>query len=102
VIPPAEPSPGVFERLCIRSRRPEEQDWIDRIERLRAELNASEEQITRIDYGAGTPNSVQAPEQMHAGVEVMEPLEHISQVASKPLFWCFVLFKLLRVPQPRS
>ena len=36
---------------------PEERSWIDRIEHLRTQMNASTKQITRTDYGAGNPDS---------------------------------------------
>jgi predicted O-methyltransferase YrrM len=81
---------------------PEEQGWVDRIEGLRVELNASSKAIARTDYGAGNPGSPRTAEQMDAGVEVQDTLGRVSRAVSKPPFWCLVLFKLLRTFQPKS
>jgi predicted O-methyltransferase YrrM len=81
---------------------PEEKSWIDRIEHLRTQMNASTKQITRTDYGAGNPDSNWAQDEMRAGVEVTDTLAHISRVVSKPAFWCLLLFKLIRTMRPSS
>jgi len=81
---------------------PEEQVWIDRIEQLRTEMNASTRQITRIDYGAGNPRSNPTREELRAGVEINDTLGAISQAASKRAFWCLLLFKLIRTARPSS
>jgi predicted O-methyltransferase YrrM len=85
-----------------RALTPEERNWIDRIEHLRTEMNASTKQITRMDYGAGSRGSTRTEEEMRAGVEVADTLSRISQVASKSAPWCLVLFKLIRTVQPSS
>ncbi len=84
------------------SLTPEEENWIDRIENLRTEMNSSTRQITRTDYGARNQDSNLRPDEMRAGVEVTDTLGHISRVASKPSFWCLLLFKLIRTFQPDS
>ncbi len=90
-------------RSVLRAARtPEEQRWIDRVERLRADLNASTQEITRRDYGAGSAGATLTPEEMRAGVEVVDTLGHISRAVSKSPFWCLVLFKLVRHLHPRS
>jgi predicted O-methyltransferase YrrM len=80
----------------------EEKNWIDRIEYLRTEMNASTKQITRTDYGAGNPDSNRTQEEMRAGVETVDTLGHISQTVSKSAFWCCLLFKLIRTMRPTS
>lgn len=80
----------------------EERSWIDRIERLRADMNASSAPLTRTDYGAGSPESHWTPEQMAAGVETADTVGRISRVASKPPFWCGLLFELIRTVHPTS
>ena len=80
----------------------EERSWIDRIEQLRTEMNASSARLARIDYGAGDPESQWTPEQMRAGVDTEDTLGHISRLASKPPFWCGLLFELIRTVHPRS
>jgi predicted O-methyltransferase YrrM len=80
----------------------DEKSWIDRIERLRAEMNASIQLITRTDYGAGNPGSTLTAEEMQAGVDVTSTLGQISQAVSKSAFWSLFLFKLIRAMRPRS
>jgi predicted O-methyltransferase YrrM len=80
----------------------EERQWIDRIEDLRNEMNASPKPITRIDFGAGNPGSQRSKEEMRAGVETLDTLGHFSQSASQPPFWCLLLFKLIRTARPSS
>jgi predicted O-methyltransferase YrrM len=85
-----------------RSLTIEETKWIDRIEQLRTEMNASTTQITRLDYGAGHPGSNRTKEEIQAGVEVADTLGHVSRVSSQPAFWCSLLFKLIRTVRPSS
>jgi predicted O-methyltransferase YrrM len=85
-----------------RALTPEEKRWIDRIEFLRTEINASTKYLTRTDYGAGSPDSNWTQDKMRAGVEVADTLGHISQVSSKSSFWCCLLFKLIRTVHPTS
>lgn len=79
---------------------PEERAWIARIENLRAELSKSTEELTRTDYGAGTPDAGLTQEQMRAGVETPDTVGHVTQNVSKPPFWCLFLFKLIRAVRP--
>jgi len=58
----------------------EEKSWINRIEYLRTEMNASTRQMTRIDYGAGSPDSNRTREEARAGVEISETLGHAGAV----------------------
>jgi predicted O-methyltransferase YrrM len=78
----------------------DERSAIDRIERLRSEMNASTTEITRRDYGAGGRDSNRTKEQMLTGVEVVDTLGHLSQALSKPPLWCNFLFRLLRTTGP--
>jgi predicted O-methyltransferase YrrM len=81
---------------------PEEQAWVARIERLRAELQASTDPVAWLDHGAGTPESNRTPAAMHAGVEVTQPLGEVCTIASKSPFWCSVLFRIVRALRPRA
>lgn len=74
--------------------------WIDRIEALRQAMNASEERITRLDYGAGDSDSNRSTEAMEAGVQVTSTLGQISEKLSKPSLWCLLLFNLVRSFKP--
>jgi predicted O-methyltransferase YrrM len=81
---------------------PEERGWFARIERLRAELNASDAPVIRLDYGAGSPGASRTAEEMHAGVETPDTVGHIARLTSKPPSWCRVLFRLIRRTRPVS
>lgn len=81
---------------------PEERDWITRIERLRAELNASDAPVARLDQGAGSPGAGRTAEEMLAGVETPGTVGHISRLTSKPPFRGRVLFDLVRQTRPAS
>lgn len=90
-------------RAALRGRwTREERSWINRIESLRAELNASSTPLTRTDYGAGSPGAHCTQEQMRAGVESADTVGHFSRVASKPPLWCGLLFALIRSVHPTS
>ncbi len=80
----------------------DERVWFERIEHLRAEMNASATPITWTDHGAGSPDSKRAPETMRAGVEVTQALGEICTVASKSPFWCSLLFRFVRTLRPTS
>jgi predicted O-methyltransferase YrrM len=81
---------------------PEERGWIARIEQLRAELNASDTPVMRLDYGAGSPGAGRTAEEMLAGVETPDTIGHIARLTSKPPFWGRVLFNLVRHTGPAS
>lgn len=86
----------------INSVSSEETEWINRIERLRAEMNASTEPIVLRDYGAGQPGSNRTQEEMRDGVAVTGELGRISQIAAKPAMWCLLLLRLVRTMRPNS
>lgn len=81
---------------------PEERDWFVRIERLRAELDASDTPVLRLDYGAGSPGAGRTAEEMLAGVETPDTIGHVARLTSKPPFWGRVLFNLVRHTRPAS
>lgn len=81
---------------------PDERAWVDRIEALRARVNASTRAIERVDFGAGRGDSGRNAHTMDQGVQVVETLGEVARNASKSPFWCRFLFALLRVAQPLS
>lgn len=85
-----------------RSHGPDALAWFDRLEGLRSQMAESSEEIRRTDYGAGSPNRPRSEAEMSAGVLVVEPLQKIVRVASKPPFWCRLLFELTRRLRPTS
>jgi predicted O-methyltransferase YrrM len=103
-----DPSPGsaslarTLQAASNPSLTPEEKAWLDRIEAVRTEMQASTLPITRADYGAGNPDSNRSESAMGAGVEVVDTLGHITRRASKSAFWCRLLFTLVRTLRPRT
>jgi predicted O-methyltransferase YrrM len=90
-------------RATVNQRlTPEEKLWIDRIEQLRSAMNGSSEKIIRTDYGAGSPDADRTKEEMQSGFATDDSIGNVSRVASKPPFWCGLLFKLLRDMRPAS
>lgn len=101
----AAPSRAVW--AAIRAARedtlaPEERAWAERIEALRARLNASTREVARVDFGAGDPDSSRDAATMSEGVTVRETLGDVSRNASKSPFWCRFLFALVRAAAPAS
>jgi predicted O-methyltransferase YrrM len=79
----------------------EELELINLIEARRSFLLRSNQEISVIDYGAGTPNSKRTNGQMDKGVVSTAPISDICK-ASKSRFWASILFKLVRKLQPSS
>lgn len=75
---------------------PEEKAWIDKIENLRTQLNASKETVNVIDYGAGSASDKRSEEEMYKGVPVSKNLGNICRNTSKPAMWAQILFKVIR------
>lgn len=84
-------------RLSVSERR-----WIDRIEALRGELEASDESIEKVDYGAGTSCERRDRAEMARGVTVVESIGRITSVSSKKPPWALLLFRLVRECRPVS
>ena len=74
----------------------DEAQWIQRIERIRADLCASAEQILVPDYGAGDPAQTIPDEAMQAGRATSEIVGQACEQYSKPPLWASLLFKLVR------
>lgn len=85
-----------------RSHGAEAVAWFDRLEAVRNRMARSNEEISRMDYGAGSPNRPRSEAEMAAGVPVVDQLQNIVKVASKPPFWCRLLFELTRSLRPAS
>ncbi|HEU4928465.1 MAG TPA: class I SAM-dependent methyltransferase [Candidatus Krumholzibacteria bacterium] len=77
-------------------------EWTGRIELMRARLNASMREISRVDFGAGGAHDRRSAQTMQEGVLVMETLGELSRNASKSPFWCRFLFGLIRATAPES
>jgi len=80
---------------------PEEARWVRQIEDLRHRLDASQDQIEIIDYGAGTPDEKRTESQMLSGTVRHVTVSDISRI-SKYEIWVLMLFKLIRKFQPQT
>ena len=80
----------------------EERAWIGRIERLRAEMNASTESISNIDYGAHAPGDPPSVDKMTRGHVVTRTLGEICLTSSMPHRWALLLLRLVRALQPST
>lgn len=83
-----------------RSTSREEKVWIESIEVLRNRLNSSSQEVTFVDYGAGSPELNLTSEEMYQGQTTSSTLGKICRTGSKQPVWCFLLFKLIREFQP--
>lgn len=92
----------VIQSVLRHALTPEERVWVEAIERLRAEMNASTTRITWTDYGAGAPGANREVSTMRAGVEMTQPLGDVCRVVSKSPFWCSFLFRFVRTFRPTS
>lgn len=80
----------------------EERVWIGRIERRRAEMNASTVSISNIDYGAHAPGDALSADEMarrHVGTRTLGEMCLISSV---PYHRALLLYKLVRTLQPST
>ena len=79
----------------------EEARWTRPIEDLRRRLDASQEPIEIVDYGAGTAEEARDAAQVQAGRVLHVPLGDISRV-SKDAMWALLLFKLVHKFRPQT
>ena len=91
---------GVLEDVITDNVAADEAPHITAIEARRAELEASEAEITYLDYGAATKYAEQTAEEMYQGVERSRSLGAMSRRSSKPYRGALLLLKLLRQTQP--
>ncbi|MCH9664098.1 MAG: class I SAM-dependent methyltransferase [Gammaproteobacteria bacterium] len=80
----------------------DEASHFDALEARRAELEASEENISYFDFGAATRDATQTPEEMYAGVERSRTVGHLCRRTSKPYRSAMLLHKLLRKTKPQT
>jgi predicted O-methyltransferase YrrM len=83
-----------------KSTSMEERKWINKIEALRNELNASSDEISMIDYGAGSPDLHLTADQMYQGRVLSTTIGKVCRTGSKQPPWAFLLFKLIREFKP--
>ena len=79
---------------------PEEKVWIDKIEQLRENLNASTTKISLVDYGAGKSDEHRPQQDMYTGKTVTTTVGEVCRSGSKSPFWSFLLYNLVREFKP--
>ena len=79
---------------------PEEKKWVERIEEKRKMLNSSSTKISITDFGERTPGSARTENETYQGVTKETTVGEMCQMASKPFFCSFLLFKLVREFKP--
>lgn len=85
-------------RALSEQPSPEEAAWIERIERHRRRLAASDEALEIVDFGAGRAHRFDIGESQSTNVTV-RTLGDMTR-SSKPPRWAYLLFRLVRELQP--
>ena len=85
---------------CTDRLSPEERAWVDRIEGLRATLQACEREIAKTDHGAGTRRLRRSKEAAYRGVVTTTTISRACR-ASTSRMWALFLFGLVRRLRPR-
>jgi predicted O-methyltransferase YrrM len=91
---------AIDEGLC-NELSSDETAIVDRIEKMRIELNRSSREVLVTDYGAGKPDFTRTDEEMYNGTVATITVSTAS-LASKPKYLALVLFKLIREFQPEK
>ncbi|SMF77038.1 Predicted O-methyltransferase YrrM [Tistlia consotensis] len=78
----------------------DERQAIERIERLRRDLAASDETIEHLDFGAGDASAPRARSEARRGVPVTMPVSRLATSTSKGQPWSGLIFNLVRALRP--
>lgn len=78
-----------------------DRDIVLSIERRRKELLSSQDRISVVDFGAGSPESKRNKEEMRKGVKSEIEVSKLCK-ASKPPFWALLLYKLIQNTKPNT
>ena len=90
----------LLKRLCKIAPPGKNKRWIGKIEDLRNDLNASQAEVSIMDYGAVSPELNLTDQMMDQGRVVTRNVGELSRNASKPYVWDLLLFKLVREFKP--
>jgi predicted O-methyltransferase YrrM len=93
---------GVIEDVMADHIAPDEAPHIAAIEARRADLEARDDEITYLDFGAATKYAEQTAEEMYQGVERSRSLGAMCRRSSKPYRGALLLMKLLRETRPET
>jgi len=78
-----------------------EEEWIDKIESLRAELARSTEEILVVDYGARSAELDLSADEMYEGRETPKVVGDVCKNAANTKQWLLLLFRIIRELRPR-
>ncbi len=92
----------VLDEVIAERIAPDEHAHVAAIEARRAELEACEDEITYLDFGAATKYAEQTAEEMYQGVERSRSLGAMCRRSSKPYRGALMLMKLVRRIQPET
>ncbi|OAV64644.1 putative O-methyltransferase [Bacteroidales bacterium Barb6XT] len=92
---------AVYETIYNRIS-PEEKTWINKIEKIRTNLNADKTPVSIVDFGAGKPDSKRSEKVMAEGITHSATIAETCKIASKPSVWALLLFKLIREFKPQT
>ena len=92
---------SAVDRAVVGSYSGEEKSWIERIEAIRARLEADMSEVSIVDYGAGSAGDQRTEQEMTDGVVIQKRLTDVCN-ANKPPFWASILFNIVREFKPES
>ena len=92
---------AIREALSGEVTAPEAQ-WVERIEKLRRDLEASRDTVVMTDFGAGSADNVTSEARARTGPAVEKRVSEMCAHASKSRFWGLLLFKLIRKFRPAA
>jgi predicted O-methyltransferase YrrM len=79
-----------------------EKPWIERIEQLRRDLEASDATVKMTDFGAGSADNLVSEETARTGPTRDKRVSEMCVHASKSPFWALLLFRLIREHRPAT
>ena len=90
---------AIINSIC-NSYPHDEEDNMIKIEKLRTQLNDSRKEISIEDFGAGSINdNIEKGEGKRV---VKRTLGEVSRNASKPKFWCILLYNIIKTNKPKK
>jgi len=92
----AQAMADAVEDMIMNNVTADERPHVDAIEARRAELEASEDEISYMDFGSATRDESQSMDEMYEGVERSRSVGHLCRRTSKPYRSALLLHKLLR------
>ncbi len=99
--PAAERLAATLSAVTAQEFSSDEQRWIRAIEKLRAGFASTQESVSFVDYGAGSPGDRMSSEEMARGRAQSRSLAELAMRTSKKSPWTHLLLKLVRNFRPK-